>query len=41
MIDKDHASARLAADINADMLVIATDVDARVPGLGSNRASER
>ena len=28
VIDKDHASARLAADINADTLVIATDVDA-------------
>ena len=28
VIDKDHASARLAADIDADMLVIATDVDA-------------
>ena len=28
VIDKDHASARLAADINADALVIATDVDA-------------
>ena len=27
VIDKDHASARLAADIDADMLVIATDVD--------------
>ena len=28
VIDKDHASARLAADIDADALVIATDVDA-------------
>jgi len=28
VVDKDHASARLAADIDADMLVIATDVDA-------------
>ena len=28
VIDKDHASARLASDINADALVIATDVDA-------------
>jgi carbamate kinase len=28
VIDKDHASARLAADVNADALVIATDVDA-------------
>jgi carbamate kinase len=28
VIDKDHASARLAADIGADVLVIATDVDA-------------
>jgi carbamate kinase len=28
VIDKDHASARLAADIGADALVIATDVDA-------------
>jgi carbamate kinase len=28
VIDKDHASARLAADLNADALVIATDVDA-------------
>jgi carbamate kinase len=27
VIDKDHASARLATDIDADMLVIATDVD--------------
>ena len=34
VIDKDHASARLAADIDADMLVIATDVDALVPRLG-------
>ena len=28
VIDKDDASARLAADLDADMLVIATDVDA-------------
>jgi carbamate kinase len=28
VIDKDHASARLAVDTNADALVIATDVDA-------------
>lgn len=34
VIDKDHASARLAADIDADALVIATDVDALYTGWG-------
>ena len=43
VIDKDHASARLAEDIGADALVIATDVDALYQDWGepSQRAVAR
>jgi carbamate kinase len=35
VIDKDYASALLAADLNADALLIATDVDAVYSGWGT------
>ena len=37
VIDKDRASAVLAHDLGADLLVIATDVDAVLPRLGHRR----
>ena len=38
VIDKDHASALLARDIGADMLILATDAPAAFVGFGTNDA---